>query len=181
MSGGVHDGEKHRGPHVFRAGHAALDVNDVPARVDAEDKEAEGLHTDVAHVARHALALDDAAGVGAAARRAHLAVRLGLAVRPRHALHVVPPHHALEALAHGRPDHVNEPWRAAVSEYIGRKGRRTYWPGKKCDASKGVPAGTTASGLTSNSRTCRLGSTLALAKMLRRDLVIWRRRGSRNE
>src|SRR3989475_3083 len=88
---------------VHRARHRAPHEQEIPLGVHLHDPQAELGEAPRAHMAPHALALDDARRVGAGRDRARLAVAR-VAVRLRPAREVVAVHHALEAapLRHAR-------------------------------------------------------------------------------
>src|SRR2546426_6854956 len=81
---------------VHRPRHRAPHEQKIPLRVHLHDPQAQLGEAPRAHVARHALALDDARRVGAGGDRARLAVAR-VTVRLRPAREVMAVHHALEA------------------------------------------------------------------------------------
>src|SRR5207245_3631213 len=91
---------------VHRTRHRAAHEQEIPLGVYLHDPQAQLGEAPRAHMARHALSLDDARGVGARGDRAGLAVAR-VAVRLRPTPEVMAVHHALEAapLRHPRDLH----------------------------------------------------------------------------
>src|SRR5689334_17349684 len=100
-----------------RAGDRALDEEQAALGVDRVDGQVLGGLAYGAHPARHAHALEDAAGRGTRADRAGRAVLALRAVGGAEALEAVPLHHAGRALALGAADDVDD---LAGLEHLGR-------------------------------------------------------------
>src|SRR5437016_11982852 len=91
---------------VHRTRHRAAHEQEIALGVHFDDPQAQLGEAPRAHMARHALSLDDARGVGARGDRARLAVTC-VAVRLRPTPEVMAVHHALETapLRHPRDLH----------------------------------------------------------------------------
>src|SRR5437867_8081398 len=111
---------RHRAPHEQK----------IPLRVHLHDPQAQLGEAPRAHVARHALALDDARRVGPGGDRARLAVAR-VAVRLRPAREVMAVHHALEAapLRHPRDLHPLARLEDRDGDRLARLGRLRPRPG----------------------------------------------------
>src|SRR2546425_499240 len=83
---------------VHRARHGSAHEQEIALGVDLHDAQADLGEVAGAHMPRHALALDDARGVGARSDRSRLAVP-GIAVRLGTAAEVMAVHDALETAA----------------------------------------------------------------------------------
>ena len=144
------DGVAHQHPAALGARHGAAHQHEPALLVGLDDLEVQRGDAHVAHVAGHLLALEDLAGVLPLAGGAVAAVGDRHAVRGAQA--------ARSSSASWRPGSPCPGWCAVTS---------TCWPLTKWSAVISAPTSIRLSGLTRNSASLRLGSTLATAKFPR--------------
>src|SRR5437870_9094599 len=115
---------------VHRTRHRAAHEQEIALGVHFDDPQAQLGEAPRAHMARHALSLDDARGVGARGDRARLAVTC-VAVRLRPTPEVMAVHHALEAapLRHPRDLHPLARLEDGDGDRLARLGRLRPRPG----------------------------------------------------